>query len=670
VSTADPVLARRRERTALLALAPLLLVIAAYAFTRPWRSVSGVDERTYTEMILGVVREGAPVVRNGTPAQQARFPELRARWNLLRGGTLRGIYPPVFPYVAAPIYHFGGLRAVIRFNVALLCALALGCYALGRRFLNDPWWGVAAAYVTVLATPVWGLSVQVSSYALAITLITWAAWFALGALRAPPDRVRATAAIAGLVGALAASTHIFTAPMLLAMFAVLGLAASERGERFTESDGDRRYVLEWLPTRASLARLAWAVCGTSVAFVPMALYNHRRFGAWSPVSYGPCAWRSCDETGMTVQNLGSLLAFAAPPAVAAAAGALFVWLVRRVPVARAAALGVVVLLFAPESDVHRQGFLILAVACAFLLDASYMPIRAPYVRAPDGLGNYLGPWVLKSVIQGTPFLALAPLTPLRTPAERHAVALFAAPAFALITLFAMRANMPSESAIGFSVLHFRYAMPAVPLVVVLALAAVRDLPWRRAHLALIALSALAVSLLVLRGPDDGPFARRFYILRVTLALAGAAFVLVARERARPSHFGAHAAAFVTSLALASGFATTLAIDLRAVHTGRDVQDQRLFAVERHLPKRLALVGWAPELESVLGGVLPGRDLVYADLYEAVNWYNFRVLIEAWSREGRSIYALFPAHIDMRNPWPDVEWTVIDRPQGLVHLRLR
>jgi hypothetical protein len=179
-----------------------------------------------------------------------------------------------------------------------------------------------------------------------------------------------------------------------------------------------------------------------------------------------------------------------------------------------------------------------------------------------------------------------------------------------------------------------------------------------------------VSLFVLRGPDDGPFARRFYILRVTLALAAAAFVLVARERAQPSRLGAHAATIVTSLALASGFANTLAIDLRAVHTGRDAQDQRLIAVERHLPQRLALVGWAPELESVLGGLLPGRDLVYADLYEAVNWYNFRVLIEAWSREGRPIYAVFPAHIDMRNPWPDVEWTVIDRRQGLVHLRLR
>src|SRR5436305_1169626 len=52
--------APRQEWVTFALLAPLLLALALFAATRPWHSVPGVDERTYTEMVLGVAKHGLP----------------------------------------------------------------------------------------------------------------------------------------------------------------------------------------------------------------------------------------------------------------------------------------------------------------------------------------------------------------------------------------------------------------------------------------------------------------------------------------------------------------------------------------------------------------------------------------------------------------------------------
>src|SRR5262245_52354083 len=84
----------------------LAAVVVALVLAR-WHSTSVVDNRTYLEMTQAVLHSGLPIIENG-PAGQ--FAELQARWNLVRpDGRLWGTLPPLFPYVAAPVFALGGI---------------------------------------------------------------------------------------------------------------------------------------------------------------------------------------------------------------------------------------------------------------------------------------------------------------------------------------------------------------------------------------------------------------------------------------------------------------------------------------------------------------------------------------------------------------------------------
>ena len=66
----------------------LALVVATFvvvAIVMPWRSVWGVDNRTYVEQVSGVLHNGLPHLANGTPETIA---EQRTAWNVPSGGRL------------------------------------------------------------------------------------------------------------------------------------------------------------------------------------------------------------------------------------------------------------------------------------------------------------------------------------------------------------------------------------------------------------------------------------------------------------------------------------------------------------------------------------------------------------------------------------------------------
>jgi hypothetical protein len=207
-------------------------------------------------------------------------------------------------------------------------------------------------------------------------------------------------------------------------------------------------------------------------------------------------------------------------------------------------------------------------------------------------------------------------------------------------------------------------MPAWPLLAAVAIGALRDLPWRRTHLAVIVLIAILMGVVFGVGGSDGPHWRRLVIIRVTLLLAVLLPIAVrALRKNSGSRFLQEATIALAGAAFACGVGNTCGIDLTATFAIRFHNDERLDAVVRATPERLALVGYAREIDIALT-MKATRDLEYADLLETTDWTNFRQLIDRWTKEGRPIYALWPEEFEMRSPWPDVTFDPIDMKEQL------
>lgn len=659
----NPPLTRTREWLPLAWLAPLFVAIFAGAATARWHSSTSVDNRTYLEMIEGISRHGLPYLANG-PVE--RFPELQARWNLVRGGRLWGALPPVFPYVAVPVYRLGGVRAVVQFNIALLAVLALGAYALGRRVTRSPRLGVATAYVAIASAPVWTSSFDTSPYSLAITSMTWASYCGLVALETGPPRSHRYAFAAGALAALATGTHLLAFTMLTGLILGLALLPVDDSPPLVDPARLPAWLRAWTPTRGSLARGAWATLGAAVPFAPVAWLNHLRFGSWNPITYGPCVWRSCAETGLDKQGIGQMLVYVAPVLAWAALTVALLWLVRRSRYALAVVGGIALVALVPPSVLHTRAFGLASTAWGFLVDVSNLEMGHGFAKPPDELGNFLGPFVVKSTLQCTPAFALALLARPRDDRERRAVALLALPCIALYASLVLRANLPAAFALGYPFLNLRYVIPAAPAMAGLALLAVRDLPWKRGYLALVALTAAGVGGWIVRMPDDNPYARRVLLLRVTLVVALAAFVLVVRARGEGRGGWRRAAVLASAVAFGLGFAVTLGVDLKNLVQLRNEGDRVVDRIARLTPPRFALVGWPPQIDPVLA-LRATRDVEYADLYESQNWANFRTLIDVWTEQRRPIYAVFPTHIVFNSPWHDVRFEILDRQLGLYRI---
>ena len=135
---------------AIALLAVMLVAIVVGSRRVAFRAAPSVDSRTYIEMTRGFADHGLPYLDNGP---SGTVPEMRARWNVQRGGHLWGVYPPLFPFLASFVLRTGGMQLVSRANaIVSLALIALGAFALCRRLARDSLAGVGAAYATVFGT--------------------------------------------------------------------------------------------------------------------------------------------------------------------------------------------------------------------------------------------------------------------------------------------------------------------------------------------------------------------------------------------------------------------------------------------------------------------------------------------------------------------------------------
>jgi hypothetical protein len=647
----------QRERLSVLLLAPFVAVSVVGIFLVPWHSASSVDSRTHIEMMRGITIHGLPYAING-PVE--RFPELHAAWNIARDGKVWGTYPPLFPYVAAPFFLLGGLPAVNAVSVGCMCLFAIGAYLLGARYTKDPLLGTATAYLAVLSTPASASALDIGPYMLCITLFTWASWLALGALETTGARACKLGAFAGLVGALSCATHLLTFPMLAGMMATLALLPVE-GEPPLFARGLAASIG---PTRTSLRRGAWAAAGAALPLGAVGCLNEMRFGSFNPVSYGPCVWRRCADTGLANQSAGAMMAYAGPVLCVLAAAILAAYLVRRWRVAQAGIVlaALLVLWFVP-GKLHDHAKGLGTIAWGYLVDVSNIPMD-PMVPAADGLGTFWGPFVVKSTLQSTPLFGLALVAPFATLREKRATLALLVPCLGLYTLLAMRALIPAVHALGFPWLYMRYAMPAWPLLAAVAVGALREVRWKLAYVAAIVLLAIVLAVFFKIDANDLAHWRRVVILRVSLAVAALLPVLVFLfRRNKQSRLLNELTAGAAGIAMVYGVGCTCGIDLWATYEVRFKNDERVDAVARATPERFAMVGYAADIDIPLT-LRATRDLEYADLVETTDWANFRELIGYWTERQRPIFALFPPRFEAMSPWPDVTFDQVDPEQRL------
>jgi hypothetical protein len=621
-------------------------------------------------MIDGVRRHGLPYTENGPPDAVQRFPELRARWNRVQDGRLWGTLAPAFPYLALPAYLIGGAAAVTKLNLALFAVLALALYGMGRRLTGDPLAGTASAYVAIATAPVWGSSFDTSPYSFAITFLACAAYLALRALEseAGSRRARLFAFGAGITGGLSIGSHVLGFPMVAVLIGLLAVLPGANDAPIARSlPAFLEPLRAWFPTRSgSLRRGAPGFVGLALPLAVQSVFNHVRFETWNPITYGPCEWHSCAETGLDHQGIGAMVSYAAPVLAWLAIALVCAWFVRRSRFALGVvALAAVLVLMPSHSTLHARALGLGSMAWGFVVDMSELDVRYGFARHPDGLGVFLGPFAVKALLQCTPALVLSPLAVFSVPRERRAGAvLLALPCAAMIVSLALRANLPTAFALGFPFLDLRYVFPLIPLLAVLAVAAVHDREWTLWHVLGALALACGLGVWIGRHVDDNSHALRVIVLRGTLVMAAASFLLAARGPA-PRAIGLA----VIALTFGLGGAVTLGRDLRSLVGLRNDSDRHMDAVTRLTPARFALVGWPPEIDPVLA-LRTRRDIVYADLYESQNWANFRVLIDRWTAERRPIYALFPPANVMNSPWSDVRFDLVDRSLGLYRISLR
>jgi TM2 domain-containing membrane protein YozV len=652
-----------RRRLALLLLAPLVAVPLVAAFFIPCHAASSIDSRTHIEMIRGIALHGLPWAYNGP---LGRWPELQVPWNIVRDGRLWGTYPPLFAYTAAPFFMVAGLRAVTALSCVLLALFAFGIFKLGKQYTGDPLLGTAAAYVAIATTPIAASAIDIGPYMLCVSLVVWAAYFTLLALDDSSRQAHVRAGIAGLLGALSCTAHLLAFPMLVAMVAILFFAP-----RSGEPSVVRVAPLDRIgPTRQSLGRGAAAAALAGVPLLGLAALNELRFGSPNPLSYGPCAWRRCGETGLWAQSAPSMLAYATPVLAVVAGAAIVAYAMRRW---RYAPLGVgaATLAFFAWSHgmLHEHASRLFTIAWAYFVDTSNVTMP-PMVPASDGLGTLWGLYVVKATLQSTPIFGFVAAAPLTLSRDRRNTLALALPVAALFALLAMRAAIPETvHALGFPWLHMRYAAPAWPLLAVLSVGALKALPWKKSYLMASVILAVALVVLLALGENDLALARRFLILRVSLLLAftGALAAWMYRRRASAGLERLQLATACIALACGCGF--SWGIDFNSIWAARSRDDALVDSLARQTPQRFAMVGYAREIDIPLT-LRATRDLEYADLLESRDWANFRQLIDYWTADNRPIFALLPEDWRGQSPWPDVSFDLLDADRHLFRVTKR
>ena len=623
--TALPGWLRRADPRAPIAVVCIAILVGAAS--HGGHSVESMDVRTYAQMIRGVAEHGLPYWDNG-PID--RFPALVSPWGVPAHGKIWGIYGPLYAYLAAPLFKVASLGLVSRATFALMCPLAIVTYLLARRVVKNAWYASLAGVLAVASTPVTAKALEITAYPLATLLATVAIYYAV---RAAEGTSRRAAFLCGLAWGAAGATHALCFPMGMVSLAVAAAAPDPATGRSS--------------LQVAAGRLGPALAGVALLMAPSAWLNHVRFGSWNPVSYGPIPWTGVVNPELLKQNVADQLRYGVPCVVLVAALAVVLVFARRqramMLAACAVALALAVFVEPLRVRFLRFGF----VALGNLVDVTAVDMGAPYLKAPDGVGRIFGGWTVKSLLQCTPLLALAPLAVKRAaPGKRWAVVALLGPAAALILSLVLRANLSYVDAIGWPWVYIRYLMPAFPALVVASVVVVEDLAWgpKDAALALVLGTVLATGFFV--SQSDTALLKRVLVL--VAPLLGAAFAVAATlGRAR---LGPRAACLGVSLTIAMGFSAAIGHDLRANVDVKSACDRYVDHVDATVPRRFALIGWLGQFDVALSTTAT-HDVEYGDLMRLARWEDVRPLLDHWRAADRPIFLVAGGPI--ASAWPDV-----------------
>ncbi len=562
------------HRPALLALAPIAGLILAVIVRAPWHSNFDVDTLTHFEQIRSVADHGSVGFDNGPVAG---FPELHTRWLIAAHGRAWGIMPAGMSYLLAPAMRLDGYAGCVRAIWLLLGLGAAMVYALTFRLTRRPFVAVAAAWALVCGTSLafWGS--MIAPFVPAACLGITAVYLASGTFEpAVPRRELSRGTAAGFFASAALGCHLLWAfPWAGIGVVLLGAGGSLRARL-------RRAVAYGVGSAPVLGLMAWV--------------NHQRFNTWSPVSYGPCDAHSCNNPSNN-QTATAFLATVRPVLPFVAAFALVAWLSRRSP--RAAGfvgfVGACAALI-PDTPTRTRLASLLRTTWGYTVDLGNLDMGFPHMDA--GPGVFLKGWCVRSLLQCSPVLAAAVLAGAHRrfapSSERATLALLAVVCVGVLTACTLRADTGGPYVYGYPFLNLRYVAPMLPAAIVLAAAALGDLPWRPWH----APVALAVALggawwIASRILGDADLTRRELTHWLPLALAAGTLAATAAwgREGTGTGAGGHLAALIAAVALGWGGAVTLGVDVPAVRAYRGQQDARTAELARCVPEhRFILLG--------------------------------------------------------------------------------
>jgi hypothetical protein len=621
------------------ALAVLCIAILACAAMHSGHGVESTDNRTYVQMIAGVARSGLPCWDNG-PID--RFGELVVPWAVPSGGRLCGNYGPLYPYLAAPAFLLGSLRAVSAFTFALLAPIAVLAFHLARCFVRSEWYAVMAACLAVVSTPLLAKSVEMTAYPLAALASLAGTYLAVRIVLDENDRIVWPALACGVAWGAAVASHVLCFPMAIVTITAVAVAVRSRRGRLG----------------AMLAAL-----GLAAAMAPLALLNRLRFGSYNPLSYGPIPWRHYEEHPIVHMTVSDQLRWAAPCIAWGAALLVALFVVRRSR-ARAVAVviaGIVVLLLSETLRVRASGYAM--VLFGYVVDMTALPLDFPFHRAADGIGQVHNGWVVRSTLQCAPLLALAPLLPWqmrRRGGERvRAAWVLLAPAFSLYAAMGLRANMGLVDAFGVPWLFLRYTIPALPILVVASVVVLEKARPGRVEAASAMVSAVVLGACFIQLPEDDRLKRLLLVVVPLLAAVGAVVAVLSRRR--PPKLRARLLACLLGLAIGVGVACGLGHDLRAAVLIKGGVDAWVDALTRVVPRRFAIFGLGGFPDDLFTTTVT-HDARYAVVFRPEELPEIRPLLDVWRAEQRPIFMVWEN--PPPSPWADVTF---DHAEGVNHV---
>lgn len=609
-----------RHRGALIALAPLAALLLVVVALAPWRSNFDVDSMTHFEQARSVADHGSIGFSNG-PVEQ--FPELRPRWFVARDGLAWGILPATESYLLAPAAKLGGYRGVIRALWLLLGLSAWATASVVHALTRRPYLAAASAWALVVGTASGFWATMVAPFVPAGCLAALAVAAGRRSVSATHDKdVAIWASLMGLCASAALGCHL----LLAIPWGLLGLLTLGYGSARHRVVRAASYGLASLP---SLGLMSWV--------------NHRRFGAWSPISYGPCNAHTCTGVENT-QTVHGFLEPLEPYRWWVLAWLASLWCARRSPRALALVAGVgVAAATVPDTPARDVLSRYPRALWGFVVDFGALQSNFPRVVA-EGAAYGAG-WAVRSLVQCSPWVVAAVFAARREGRSRdeadHAtLAMLSAVALGVLAACGLRAHEGGAYVWGWPFLNPRYLVPALPAMTALAAAGVASLPLRAWHAGVaVAWAAYFGARLSELGETD-PY-KHTVTLRWPLYAATALFASLALARTGPWRRVAGAVAAL-SLAACVGMAgaEVIGVDRVAARDYRGRQDERVREVERCIgssPRVLLVGGYA--LDDALV-IRDARDVLFVNAGMGPrDGRGVRELLERFESPDRPAYIL-------------------------------